>query len=203
MAEPYVMSTINASTLPQAIPSKRLALLPMTVEFLKASLAGDVARATKSLGVAPPAEWLRAQEFMHFRLAQLQADPALQPWLLRALILRSTGSMIGHIIFHTAPNPAYLQPIAPGGIELGYSIYPAYRRHGYATEAVGALMAWAVREHNIPRFVLFISPDNLPSLRIAQHFGFHKVGSQTDEVDGLKDILILEAKDILDVQSSE
>ena len=197
------MSEIDASTLPPAIRSKRLALLPMSVEFLKASLAGDVARATKSLGVTPPDEWLRAQELIHFRLAQLQADPSLQPWLQRAILLRSTGSMIGHITFHTAPDPEYLQPIAPGGIELGYSIFPAYRRQGYATEAVGALMAWAVREHNIPRFMLSISPDNLPSLRIAQHFGFHKVGSQIDEVDGLKDILILEAKDILDVQSGE
>jgi RimJ/RimL family protein N-acetyltransferase len=174
------------------IQSKRLDLVSMSAEFLEASFSGNVAAAAKLLGTTPPEEWLQAQGWPHIRLEQLRADPSLQPWLLRAVILRSTGAMIGYVGFHTAPDPGYLQPVAPGGVEMGYTIYPAFRQQGYATEAVAALMAWAEREHGVRRFVLSISPQNLPSQRIAAHFGFRKVGSHMDEIDGLEDIYLLE-----------
>ncbi|MBX3014580.1 MAG: hypothetical protein KF832_23880 [Caldilineaceae bacterium] len=38
------------------------------------------------------------------------------------------------------------------------------------------------------RFILSISPENQPSLRIAAHFGFVKIGSQLDEEDGVEEI---------------
>jgi RimJ/RimL family protein N-acetyltransferase len=178
----------------------------MSVEFLKASLAGDVATATRWLGIAPPAEWIVGNQrsgWTKIRLAQLEADPTLLPWLLRAIILRATGEMIGHITFHTAPDPEYLQAYAAGGVELGYTIYPTFRRQGYATEAVAALMQWAVDQHGVARFVLSIRPDNLPSQRIAQHFGFRKVGTQIDEIDGPEELFVLETSASPKVQSGE
>lgn len=175
-----------------AIHSERLNLISMTAEFLEASLNRDVQAVTQWLGSTPPDEWLQTQDWPQMRLQQLRADPVLQPWLLRAVILRATGEMIGHVGFHTAPNPDYLQPYAPGGVEMGYTIYPAFRQQGYATEAVAALMAWATQEHRVSRFVLSISPRNLPSRRIAAHFGFRKVGSHVDEIDGPEDIFLLE-----------
>ncbi|MCC6453464.1 MAG: GNAT family N-acetyltransferase [Caldilineaceae bacterium] len=174
------------------IQSERLDLLPMTAAFLSASLAGDIAKAEKLLGRTLPPEWLHDEGLMRIRLGQLRFKPMLQPWLLRAVILRATGGMIGHIGFHTAPGAAYLQTIAPGGVEMGYTIFPAFRRQGYATEAVAALMRWAMQEQNVQRFVLSISPGNNPSLRIANHFGFRKVGSHMDEEAGLEDIFVLE-----------
>ena len=193
-------------TMPYTVSSQRLDLIPMSVEFLHASLAGDVAAATRWLGSAPPEEWIIGNQkagWTKFRLAQLEADPTLLPWLLRAVILRATGAMIGHITFHTAPNPEYLHDLAPGGVELGYTVYTAFRRQGYATEAVAALMQWAAHQQGVPRFVLSIRPDNLPSQRIAQHFGFRKVGMQIDEIDGPEEIFVLETSALLEVQSGE
>jgi RimJ/RimL family protein N-acetyltransferase len=146
---------------------------------------------------------MHAQPMMRYRLGQLEADPTLLPWLLRAVVLRSSGAMIGHVTFHTAPNPEYLRPIAPGAVELGYTIYPPFRRQGFATEAAAALMAWAGQEHGVRRFVLSISPDNVPSLRLAQHFSFRKVGSHLDEIDGPEDIFLLEINSPAEVQSGE
>lgn len=184
------------------IQSERLELRALPATFLKASLLGDMDSVRAWLGTTPPGEWLAAQSLIRFRLAQLQADPTLLPWLLRAVILRSTGAMIGYVTFHTAPNPEYLQPIAAGAVEIGYSIYPPFRRQGYAKEAVAALMAWAGQEHGVKCFVLSISPDNEPSLRIAKHFGFCKVGSDIDEIDGPKDIFLLEINAPSRVQSA-
>jgi [ribosomal protein S5]-alanine N-acetyltransferase len=173
------------------IQTERLDLLPMSARFLEACLKGDEAGAAELLGYPLADEWL-PKAWLIRRLAQLRADPTLEAWLLRAVILRATGTMIGYAGFHSAPGPDYLEPYAPGGVEMGYTIYPAFRRQGYATETVAALLAWAEQEHGVRRFVLSIRPENVPSLRIAQHFYFRKVGSHIDEEDGLEDIFLLD-----------
>jgi RimJ/RimL family protein N-acetyltransferase len=128
---------------------------------------------------------------MRLRLKQMRENPALEPWLLRAVGLRETKIMIGHVGFHTRPGPEYLNPYAPGSVEFGYSIFPDHRRKGYASEAVQALMDWATRVHNVTRFIVSISPANGPSLRLAQRFGFSKVGSVTDEEGTVEDVFLL------------
>jgi ribosomal-protein-alanine N-acetyltransferase len=184
----------NASAV---IVSDRLNLVPMTPAFLEAALRGDSSVAEEILGFAVPSAWYEMRGHMEMRLDQLRQDPSLQPWLARAMVLRGQGMagpasvMVGHIGFHTGPNPEYLRELAPGAVELGYSVFPDYRRRGYAREAVQALMDWARREHGISRFVVSISPENGPSLALARGFGFQRIGSQVDEEDGPEDIFEL------------
>lgn len=174
------------------ITSSRLALVPMSVEFLEACLAGDHAAAEAIIGVHVSDEWYGEQWLIELRLNDLRADPAYQPWSLRAIVLPESNTMIGHIGFHTPPGPAYLQPYAPGGIEIGYTVFPAHRRQGYAREAVNAMIDYA-RGQAVPRFVLSISPENTASLAIARHFGFVKVGTYDDPEDGEEIIFAGEA----------
>ena len=176
------------------IYTKRLRLIPMSVTFLAASLAGNHRAAREAIGLALPEEWFVEQLLMDIRLAQLQQEPALQPWLLRAIVLNEEATMIGHIGFHSAPAPDYLQPYAPLGIEFGYTIYPEHRQQGYASEACAGLMDWATAVHDITQFILTIAPDNIPSQRIAQRFGFVKVGEHIDEEDGLEEIFLRQTK---------
>jgi RimJ/RimL family protein N-acetyltransferase len=96
--------------------------------------------------------------------------------------------MVGHIGFHTQPGAEYLRDLAPGGVEYGYTVFSAFRRQGYAREACEALMQWAYQEHQVTRFVVSIRPDNIPSRRLAERFGFKQIGSHMDEEDGLEDI---------------
>lgn len=179
------------------IASDRLDLISMTPAFLEACLARDSEVASGLLGLEVPEDWLRERGLMRLRLDQMRRDPALQPWLLRAIVLRGRRTMVGYIGFHDRPGAVYLRDLAPGGVEFGYTIFPSYRRQGYATEAWAALMDWARREHHVTRFVVSISPDNLPSLRIASRFDFRKVGSHVDDEDGLEDILV---RDVADTQ---
>ena len=173
------------------IATERLVLQPMTVPFLERSLAGDLDGAAELLGATVPADWLAARPFVELRLRQLRRDPALEPWLLRAIIHRESNAMIGHIGCHDRPGASYLQPYAPTGIEIGYTIFFAHRRQGYAREALAALMAWASRDHGVDAVVLSISPNNEPSRRIAQHFGFTQKGTVEDEEDGPEDVFVL------------
>lgn len=179
-------------TAPATIATPRLDLISMPPAFLEATVAGDLDTASRLIGLRVPGEWLDERDLAAWRLNDLRKDPGAQPWLLRAIGLRATGEMIGHIGFHTPPGPTYLDATAPGGIESGYTIFTPYRRHGYAREALAALIDWAAHEHGIARFVLSISPDNAPSLGIARHFGFVKVGSHIDDEDGPEDVFLLE-----------
>jgi [ribosomal protein S5]-alanine N-acetyltransferase len=169
----------------------------MTPAFLEAALRGDASAADEILGLAVPPVWYEKRGLMERRLDQLRQDPDLQPWLVRAVVLRasedpaSLPAMIGHIGFHTGPDPEYLRALAPHAVELGYSIFAPYRRRGYAREAAQALMDWAHRKHGISRFVVSISPQNAPSLALARGFGFERIGSHMDEVDGPEDIFEL------------
>ena len=128
------------------------------------------------------------------RLAQLRADPSVAPWLLRAVILRETASLVGHVGFHDRPGNPALREWAPEGVELGYTTFESYRRRGFAREAVLALVTWAERQHAVPHFVASIAPTNLASRSLARNLGFRLVGSTVDEVDGLEEVWLRDEK---------
>jgi ribosomal-protein-alanine N-acetyltransferase len=175
-----------------SIRSLRLDLVPLSPAFLRASLGDDLESASRLIDLVIPREWLTYKWLMDLRLAGLREDPALEPWLLRAIGLRETRTMVGFIGFHTRPGPNYLKSYAPEGVEFGYTVFPGYRRMGFATEAAGALMQWATQTHGVKRFVVSISPENEPSLRLARKFGFRRVGTVMDPEEGLEDIFLLE-----------
>jgi RimJ/RimL family protein N-acetyltransferase len=170
------------------IRSARLDLIPLTPAVLRALLAGRFDEVAAVLGVKPPDDWDIHRGAMELWLSQIEADPGLQPWLMRAMVLREDGIVIGDIGFHTAPGPEYLAALSPGGVEFGFSVLERWRRQGLATEASLALMRWAVEEHGVRRFVVSISPENGPSLALAAKLGFRKIGSHIDDEDGPKDI---------------
>jgi [ribosomal protein S5]-alanine N-acetyltransferase len=170
------------------IHSETLDLIPIPPAALRALLAGNSRFAGELLGITAPADWDIPPFALELRLNELEANPGLQPWLLRAISLRRERVLVGHIGFHTAPGAEYLAALSPGGVEFGFGVLESCRRKGIATEASEALMRWAMEEHQAKRFVLSISPGNVPSLALAAKLGFKKIGSHLDEVDGPEDI---------------
>ncbi len=163
------------------IQTPRLDLVALSPEFVEALLAGRRAEAETIGGFRLPADWPdpHDERFLRLRLDQMRGDPASQPWLVRAMVLRtSERPMTGHIGFHGPPQD--------GGAEMGYTALPQFRRRGFAFEAIQGLMDWAAREHGVTRFILSIAPDNGPSLALAAKMGFRETGSHIDEEDGLE-----------------
>ncbi|UTH74374.1 GNAT family N-acetyltransferase [Chromobacterium sp. IIBBL 290-4] len=168
------------------IVSPRLMLRHLDAAGLQACLRGDAGAAARTLGFPPDADWLRERELMAMRLQDMADDPAYAPWSVRAMLRRDDLAMVGHINFHTRPGHPYLNGY--GDVELGYAVYPAFRRRGYAREALLAMAGWAAAQGGVKRLVLSIEPGNLPSQALAAQLGFSKVGQVRDE-DGCEDVL--------------
>jgi RimJ/RimL family protein N-acetyltransferase len=65
-----------------------------------------------------------------------------------------------------------LGDLAPDALEIGYSVFPTYRRRGYAAAAASALIQWANMERGIKFFVASINHENAASQRVAAKVGF-------------------------------
>lgn len=163
------------------IRTARFELASMSMRFMRLLLARDLEGAAAEIDAAVPENLPdKLDNFLQFRIADLEVDPAAQPWLGRAVVLTEpdgTRRIIGSAGFHAPPD-------ADGRVEIGYRVEPAYRRQGVATEVVLALLDWAAGEHGIRRFRASVSPLNLPSLSIIRRLGFHQVGVQIDDIDG-------------------
>ena len=74
------------------------------------------------------------------------------------------GAVIGDIGFHTAP--------LVGSVEIGYGIVPIHRGHGYVTEAVNALTAWALTQPGVTEVRAETEPDNVASQNVLIRAGY-------------------------------
>ena len=196
--------------MPGLIFTQRLYVVPLNAAFLAASVDGDRQTAEKILGASIPEEWFDEPARIARRLQQMRDDPGLEAWLSRAIVWREKAPiagnpplpdtptagerliMVGQIGFHSWPDPPYLAELAPGGVEIGYVVFSPYRRLGFAREACEALIEWAFLMEEINRFVLTISPANIPSTQLALRMGFKVVASQVDEEGDPEDIFVLD-----------
>jgi RimJ/RimL family protein N-acetyltransferase len=164
--------------------SARLELLPLDAECLRDSQRRDRASLGRRLGARIPDDWPDSEDLVRKRLAQCEAEPDLAAWLLHALVARQSREMVGHAGFHLRPGHPLYDAYAPGAVELGYTIFPAHRRRGYASEACLALVRAARERGWAERCVASIGVGNAPSLALAAKLGFVPRGAYQDQEDG-------------------
>ena len=184
-------STSVGNELPTDIETSRLLLCCIRPDSIRTALLGDMSAIERQLATSVPVDLMREPAVLKFSDAQLVADPHYLPWSARAILLKETREMVGHLRFHTRPDPEYLHPYARDAVELGYVIFSAHRRRGYALEAFTAAMSWA-ESSGVQRFIVTISPSNTPSLALVAKAGFRKIGEHFDSVDGLEHIYLRE-----------
>lgn len=163
------------------IRTARFELVSMSLRFMRLLVARDLDAAAAEIGATVPPDLPdQLDHFLQFRIADLEVDPAAQPWLGRAIVLTEpdgTRRIIGSAGFHTPPG-------ADGRVEVGYRVEPGFRRRGIASEVVRALFDWAAGERGVDRFRAAVAPDNVGSLAIIRGLGFHQTGVQIDDIDG-------------------
>jgi RimJ/RimL family protein N-acetyltransferase len=70
--------------------------------------------------------------------------------------------------------------LAPGAVNVGYGVFAAHRRRGYAARAVALMLRHLDQATPYDTATLLIHPDNVASLGVAKRCGFREQG----EVDG-------------------
>ena len=174
------------------IETPRLLLRIIPPSALGAGFSGERTAIAQSLGASVPPDLIEEPDVLRHAAARLAEDAGYLPWSARAILLKELMHMVGHVRFHSRPDPDYLAPYAREAIEYGYIVFAAHRRRGYAEEALVGLMRWARQTHGVGRFVVTIAPDNQPSTELAAKLGFRRIGEHVDPVDGIEYVYLLD-----------
>jgi RimJ/RimL family protein N-acetyltransferase len=88
-------------------------------------------------------------------------------WVVRE---SKTQRFVGEVGFFDLKRD--VQPSFEGMPESGWALAPWAQGRGYATEAVGAILAWSDASLSAARTVCAIAPENAPSIRVAERCGY-------------------------------
>ncbi len=147
--------------------TERIELRPLPA-LAAAALPDDREEASRILGATLPTEWPQPDLLDVLRL-QAAASPETEGFGVWVMIEHDSGSVVGDIGFIGPPDEA-------GSIEVGYSVIPDRRRRGYATEAAGAIVEWALSQPDVRVIVAGCDSDNAPSIRVLERLGFRRTG---------------------------
>ncbi|TRV75758.1 GNAT family N-acetyltransferase [Streptomyces sp. 130] len=147
------------------LETPRLLLHPMTPADAEHVAAGSPpAGARWAPGHPSPGEQGAAARFL--AACAESGDPS--PFGSYEIRLRADGTVIGGIGFHGAPDQR-------GGVTIGYGIVESARGHGYASEALRALLRFA-REQGVARVRGDADIGNSASQRVMAAAGMSLVG---------------------------
>jgi ribosomal-protein-alanine N-acetyltransferase len=151
----------------------RLELLPLPAAAARA-LPADRETSARLLDAKLPAEWPH-DDLLDVLPLQGASTPETAPYGIWVLMERRSRTVVG--------DAGFLGP--PGedeAVEIGYSVIPDRRGRGYATEAVRALVAWALAQPGVSAVVARCTPDNTPSVRLLDRAGFRRTGVEAEHV---------------------
>jgi ribosomal-protein-alanine N-acetyltransferase len=166
--------------------SRRLDMLPLTADAIEALLQGNAERLRVLTGAEFP-EPLSSPPYMAESLPEvltrLRKHPAEAPWWNWLVVRRDTHEVVGSIALGGRPD-------ASGAVLIGYAMYPGREGHGYATEAVRAIMDWAFQQEGV-RIIRALAPVwNTPAVHVAEKVGMRPVASNEDDEVG--EVLVYE-----------
>ncbi|HUF34875.1 MAG TPA: GNAT family N-acetyltransferase [Gemmatimonadales bacterium] len=160
----------------RTLRTDRLRLSPLDAAAVDALLAGDAERLRALTGShfsrasAPP---YMAEALPEVR-ERLRLYPEEAPWWNWLIAREDTGEAVGAVALGGPPDSA-------GAVLVGYAVYPEHEGHGFATEAVRAMIGWAFRQPGV-REVRALAPVwNTPALRVAENVGMRPVASGEDD----------------------
>lgn len=136
------------------IPTKRMTLTPMSVDELNELIERETDAHMK-------------QAYTEMRDGVLQNPDQALWYTAWRMTLKETGEMLGDLCFHSAP--------ADKTVEIGYGVLEQYRKNGYATEAVRALIDWAFTQTNVYFVRAITDAGNEASEHLLEKLKFNKL----------------------------
>jgi ribosomal-protein-alanine N-acetyltransferase len=168
------------------VHTARLELSPLSADAIEALLAGDairlrmLTRAEFPPPVAPPPYMAESLPVVRDRLRE---NPGEADWWNWLVVRQDSREAVGSVAFAGVPDDA-------GAVLIGYAMYPVREGHGYATEAVRAMVDWAFAQPGV-KVVRALAPVwNTPAVHVAEKVGMRPVAS--DEDDEIGKVLVYE-----------
>jgi RimJ/RimL family protein N-acetyltransferase len=120
----------------------------------------------------------------------IRVDPDVRLWGDRVLVLPGgregeSRRVVGSVVFHGKPD-------ASGVAEIAYGVEEASQGQGFATEAVGACVEWALAEPGVACVQATTFAWHRPSLRVLEKVGMAPAGTRDHEVLG--EMLVFERR---------
>jgi RimJ/RimL family protein N-acetyltransferase len=170
------------------IETPRLRMVPVTLEIVEATLAEDLAKVSRLIGARLPDPWPGRgliERAFSASLDAIRADPSSRLWGDRIALSRSGDPprLIGSVIFHGGPG-------ADGVVEVAYGMELGSQGNGYATEATGAQVEWALSQLGVRKVRATTPPWHRASIRVLEKIGFAPAG--TDDHEALGEVLVFE-----------
>ncbi len=86
-----------------------------------------------------------------------------------AIILKEKNMVVGSACFKGMPDEY-------GTVELGYGIYPSFRRRGFMKEAAGSLVRWALEQPGVAEVAAETDCGNFASQKVLESCGLCREG---------------------------
>ncbi len=154
------------------LTTDRLTLTPVAVgdmdELIGLWADADFTRHIMGRGLSEEEVWFRLLR----DLGHWQAK-GCGNWTIRE---SDTGAYVGSVGVLDYRREMTLAFDAP---ELGWGVAPAFQGQGLAYQALQAALAWTDAYRLEPRTVCMISPDNTPSIKLAERVGY-RAYAETD-----------------------
>ncbi|SFQ49538.1 ribosomal-protein-alanine N-acetyltransferase [Lachnospiraceae bacterium XBB1006] len=106
-------------------------------------------------------------------LAGCLQEPGKAEWYAMWRIELLDGTQVGDLCFKGLDEKALP--------EIGYGINEAYQGKGYATEAVNAVVKWALSKPRVNAVEAETAPDNRASQKVLKKCGFQPTGEMGEE----------------------
>src|SRR5579859_4831886 len=115
-------------------------------------------------------ETITERQARAFITEQLQLPPGTPgSWFQFAIALKTTDGLIGDCMLHVRADD-------PEQGEIGYTLARAQQGHGYATEAIQAVLAYAFETLQLHRVIATVDCRNTPSIRLLERIGMRREG---------------------------
>jgi RimJ/RimL family protein N-acetyltransferase len=161
------------------IETANLQLIPCGLEHFEAFLR-DESELASLLDVSLAPDWIAfpdAREAMAPGYEYLKSNPTAFGWWMYLLVHAADRTLIGLGGFKGEVNEE-------GAVEIGYSVAPAYRERGLATEAARGMIDYAFAHPPVKRVDAHTLPLKNASGRVLEKVGMKYVGMVVDPSDG-------------------
>jgi [ribosomal protein S5]-alanine N-acetyltransferase len=166
----------HARSAEQPIETPRLLLITVTEAMLLADKKGD--GLGELLGATVPGTWPPAfwdQKAIDYLYNRIDRNPQYRGWC-RYVLLKQVSALpmvIGGC--GCTESPETLEEV-----EIGYSILKEFRRHGYVTEALNALISWIFTYSPVHSVCAQTYPHLAASIGVLRKCGFVLDGTGKD-----------------------